>query len=122
MTTQKFKAGDWVKRFERVTKVTDDNGVFYYLQGLGWVTEESIEPMPLTEDVLIKAGFTQYGDESNSFEIDYCVINLTDKKMWLAVPSTSGFGKEIQLIAPNYLHQLQNIIHSLRGEELDIKL
>lgn len=75
-----------------------------------------LQPIPLTEDILLKAGFEVTATDALLLPIylvkgfDCYRIHLTD----------GDNGLDIQPI--HYLHQLQNLHFSLVGEELTIEL
>jgi hypothetical protein len=81
-----------------------------------------VSPIPLNEEWLLKMGFTRHhADYSNGIIYILSVPNNTEFE-WGVYPNILGSGFVIhksQKIA--YVHTLQNIIHSLTGEELLIK-
>lgn len=75
---------------------------------------EEFRPIPLTEEILIKAGF-----EKGSVFIDDLEISVNIKNNLLTIQQNGEhFGVQIDI---EYLHQLQNIIFDLIGKELEIK-
>ena len=124
-----LRIGNWVKLnkyFYRVysvdplaIKLIDKDKITisgYYVDG--------IKPIPLTEEILLKCGFTQDADGSfqkndvsifldNRFKTNlYLQTNDSDRKF-------SWFGYECKV---NHLHHLQNLYFALTGEELKIEL
>jgi len=80
---------------------------------------EDLEGIPLTEEILIKAGFinTSSGYYSNGkIEIGY---TTTDD--WLEYEYISITG-QTEMTALKYVHQLQNLYYALTNEELVINL
>jgi hypothetical protein len=85
----------------------------------GWIdcTNDLIEPIPLTEDIILKAGLEVVAlihDRHKRWSIEryICIEELIDGVFTFRhnrLPITS-------------LHQLQNLYWSLCGKELDIKL
>jgi len=82
-----------------------------------WISSEEIEPVPLTEEWLLKFGFkkTEW-DNSNSYlfvtpEYDYSIVVYSNGYLEMG-------GMVIRKI--DYVHQLQNFIFTLTGEELTI--
>ena len=68
------------------------------------------QPIPLTEEYLLKFGFEKQGMAYVNFSF---IINLwTDGELIY-----SYIGGNIQL---NYVHQLQNLYHALTNEELTL--
>jgi hypothetical protein len=82
----------------------------------------NVEPIPLTEEWLLKFGFTRHhADYSNG--VIY-IKNVPDNNEfeWGAYPNELGSGIQIKnrkLL--KYVHQLQNLYFALTGEELTIK-
>lgn len=95
--------------------------------GLSSVSIEDIQPIPLTEEILIKAGFKQNQMDGDEFYYSYdlkddvyCDLSLIngDKNGYLEAilfPYESWFRYR-------YVHQLQNLYLALTGSELEIKL
>lgn len=77
---------------------------------------EDVQSIPLTPGILEKAGFVFDGTYWCSQYIDIPVYPTINGGTILMAPNQK-FAKEIK-----YLHQLQNIIHSLTGQELNIQL
>jgi len=92
---------------------------------------ENYEPIPLTEEWLLKFGFEKgnhnwfrlYFNYDNLADSDCFTYNINSKMLCLE----SFYGGEkkgsIQLLSLNekYVHQLQNLYYCLCGEELKIK-
>ncbi len=107
----------------------------------GYITEQcplkDFEPIPLTEEWLLKFGFKVKDRKSNldtdifyipTFEIDYCLFYADFRLDYgLYVEYTdSPFPEDDEKLYPitfgiKYVHQLQNLLYSLTGEELTIK-
>lgn len=83
------------------------------------VNIEDIEPIPLTEDILVRHGFKHFGgglykmNDYNDFEI---------KKNNEGYMITSDGGNCYISEYFNYVHKLQNISFALTGKELEVKL
>lgn len=81
---------------------------------------KSFEPIPLTEEILLKCGFDKYSDHSN--EITYLskdsgyFIQVYDNSVYFGL-NYEDYRKEVK-----YLHQLQNLYFALTGQELEINL
>ncbi len=98
------------------------------LDHLYWLAElvydiEDFNPIPLTEEILLKCGMVQCGydllfwkHEKLSFE--FAGINWADEEF----PEYQFLTIEFSDIKIEHLHQLQNFIFSLTGEELKIEL
>ena len=81
------------------------------------------EPIPLTEDVLLKCGFekdSDYDDDGywewyeKEFPVIGCICQSSDKSYLFDTASDT--------LRIYYLHQLQNLVKILTGEELFIEL
>ena len=83
-----------------------------------------IKPIPLTEEWLIKLGFTQHTEKTQDFYIDddgYSYWNIcygTDNQWWFHAGLGNG---DVPIANPQYVHQLQNLYYALTGTELEIK-
>lgn len=75
-----------------------------------WLCDE-LQPIPLTEEWLIKFGFRLSGKWYYNKRIELN-ISLYYKN------ATYGSNEEYTINYPSYVHQLQNLIFALRGEEL----
>ncbi len=89
--------------------------------------EEVFEPIPLTEEWLLKYGFEKdsihddYFKPCGEYEIKI-VINafsgsLTNDPSWF-ISIQTGYGNQPVTIYKKYVHQLQNLYFALTGEEL----
>jgi len=78
-----------------------------------YFTAEQAEPIPLTEEWLIKFG-AQLDEEDDSFVFTESgfYVSVNDKNEALF------FFKNEELCEFNYVHQLQNLYFALTGEEL----
>ena len=122
-------------------KFMDDGTIFTVvsidLKGAGlenisefaWIEFESLEPIPLTEEWLLKFGFKQNLDKW--FEINYFTdCTLSAEKMGILINLCSNrcaildtdTDQQSAMTAKRiyYLHQLQNLFFSLTGEELTL--
>lgn len=92
----------------------------------GSLEDFNIKPIPLTEEILVKCGFDkELLDSNNPEEGYYYSLRLSDDKYCdLSLLSGDKNGIfEVYLfpydnIRFQYLHQVQNIYHSLTGKEL----
>ena len=78
---------------------------------------ESIEPIPLTEEWLLKFGFERQENNWKTLDLHFATIG------WEKLAGiTLSFEKEsIYLPHIKYVHQLQNLYFALTGEELTFK-
>jgi hypothetical protein len=87
--------------------------------GIGAISWSNIEPIPLTEDWLIRFGFEKQGSKkgtiwkNNSFYILHIAKNKNGE-YYISIGS-------IPISSNPTVHQLQNLCFALTGEELTIK-
>lgn len=87
----------------------------WYALGECTFSFDDFEPIPLTTEILEKVGFVN--DELIINGNDNSVISRNkDNTFSLWVEGYYGFGK------CKYLHQIQNLVYSLTGRELNITL
>ena len=79
------------------------------------------QPIPLTEEWLLKFGFEKESNKSYSTgeEIVYGVYKL-DELTYNSIQKNWWFNGVLSN-QPIYVHQLQNLYYALKGEELTIK-
>lgn len=90
----------------------------------------SIEPVPLSPELLLKCGFVIHENQNDLYKkvLYDCLgariyILITDFSFSLADSDRQhNDGHEIAGRVLPYLHQLQNLYHSLTGKELKIEL
>lgn len=98
----------------KITGITSTflNGIAYIINlPVSGITINDIEPIPLTEEILLKCGF-----EAHYFGIKtyYNPLFELDHDFKLM-----GVDYNIKVM---YLHQLQNLYFSITGKELEVKL
>ena len=78
--------------------------------------EEMFEPIPLTEEWLLKFGF-DYDNETSTYSL---LTSLRKCDLCIDILLSDGeyFWKYVEL---KYVHQLQNLYFALTGNELEIK-
>lgn len=77
--------------------------------------EDECQPIPLTEEWLTKLGFNDH-----SIKLPHIVFDVANTLTYNIEDRTLTFGYYGELRI-EYVHQLQNLFHSLTGEELTIK-
>lgn len=115
------------------------NVIYEYTGGLWFIKYEELTPIELTEEWLLKLGFTQTTDngEVKSYQLyikeenwffQYDIIQRRNKEYWSGIVfklyADGGYDDsgELDLVEKiKYVHQLQNIFFALTGEELTIK-
>jgi hypothetical protein len=114
MKANELRIGNW---FRYQTKIGYDYDVFdtKYIQDLvNDPQDDFFEPIPLTEDILLKCGF----ELDLNFKIGTIKINFYNdiKEM------VFYFNYNNMILRIKHLHRLQNLYFALTGEELTIKL
>lgn len=128
MEAKELRIGNWVKVNDRLLCAygirhddETDKSTFIYVydddadnpcERFMDICIKNIEPIPLTEDILLKCGFKKISGW-NEFILDDLRCEFRCDTMLLYYP----FGVNIK-----YLHQLQNLYFALTNKELDIKL
>lgn len=125
MKASELRIGNWFKNLRRNKEVTAGYNTFYFLSE-GPLEEDDIQPIPLTEEWLLKFGF-----EDDSYAVFRKVI---DKGISISVsfqdyahtmlcdhPVTIWPNDYSIPIKCQYVHQLQNLYFALTGEELEVK-
>lgn len=139
MKMTELRLGNWVMYNNQIVKVT---GLHYGMFECGNLDDENwmctgrlskVQPIKLTEEVLVKIGFEdrkEYfnysqvfgddGDYCDSIYIYYCP-RLNHFKFTHNIVENLDL-QTMDLYNIKYLHQLQNVYHSLTGKELNIEL
>ena len=81
------------------------------------VDEEVLEPIPITEELLLKCGFDEpcddvYEHKDNEFE-----VTKENDKWWVSWNGGADYWFDIK-----HIHQLQNAYQLVIGKELEINL
>ena len=85
--------------------------------------DEDYQSIPLTPEILEKAGFVQHHDDCHLQPIYIKKIFGNPPFVWGVYPEVLGGGVVINdAMQLQYLHQLQNLYFALTGEELPIEL
>lgn len=94
----------------------------FYVQDKNWyIPIADLSPIPLTEEWLVKFGFeieTKYS-HSMGYKKNYKVYRK-DLFTYNGIQAAWWFDNKVLRIQPEYAHQLQNLFHTLTGEELTI--
>ena len=132
MKANELRIGNWVE-------VYSDDGRYCLLHEVDLIKEdgigigydfdakyswEEITPIPLTEEILLKAGFHKEHEFQDFYifsESNWCFTNTGDNLFYIRdntdLADEFGICKKI-----DYVHQLQNLYFALTGEELNIEL
>jgi len=123
MKATELRIGNLVKGKEInvywTVEAIDSNSIFSHAK---WRSLDAFEPIPLTEDFLLKFGFEEiYNsqfrlkfDHIKHQEIGFDFSKVEDKSM-------QGFRFYGHYIKIHHVHQLQNLYFALTGEELTLK-
>jgi|GEM_PF-6789637 len=85
--------------------------------------EQEMYPIPLTPEILEKAGFVFDNSDSQCWRHKSSGFSLGDSEDRPGQYYVHGiYLKANRLVYLKYVHHLQNIIHALTGQELEIKL
>ena len=144
MDARELRIGNYIQYFGNVAQVegivNESNGFGLQLNGgdFASINSNSLEPIPLTEEWLLKFGFTSEGEGCEAWldlknEIENNKVQL---RTWINFEcfqeynGTAFFmlenyeGDDYTTIIPRkfkYVHQLQNLYFALTREELTIK-
>lgn len=90
---------------------------------------KNCEPIPLTEDILLKLGFEKY-DNGVGFKAIYFGMNILNTDFYLRKSYKGGYywgfdrdkGNEFKDVQPiKFVHSIQNLYYCLTNEELTFK-
>ena len=116
-----LRIGNWVQRIGWPLQIVGIKGTDIWLDSKGYEFEhyfyDGINPIPITEDWLLKLGFhetqrmAKYVEFSinNDYFLRLPICKHLEKDYWYALRG------EVKI---KYVHQLQNLYHALTGEEL----
>lgn len=115
MEIKELRIGNWViNNYLKPDYETNKDPIgwnYYKIECGGDIEDyEDYEPIPLTEEILLKCGFEKLG--LIKYELNGVVLNIKWSSYFI-----HRFDTEIK-----HLHQLQNLYFALKGEELKIKL
>lgn len=141
MKTNELRLGNYILGC-KVTEICPD-GVFaewrhtYNLPKLVFIKEDDIEPIELTEEVLLRIGFKKeermssilyYFDyeinEDEYIRVRYVIYNSNTLPLLKITSPTPIILESCELTKRGirYLHQLQNAYYLLTNEELEVEL
>lgn len=125
LNVRELMIGNYVKQKHPtkyiITAITKEGGWIELTDGFETIDSDidNIEPIPLTEDILLKCGFVK------STMVEGCFIHNKHERLYVSIinPIAKHFGnKNGVLVMIDYLHTLQNLYFALTNEELTIKL
>lgn len=116
MKAEELRIGNWVHSDEMGEPMQVNAHQILFQTSLKSMLSGFIDPIPLTEEWLVDFGFNYengayyLNNIDDSFYVKYC----SDEGYGFSFCATTyGFLKEVP-----YVHQLQNLYHSLTGTEL----
>lgn len=118
-----LRIGNYVKfgkLFKKVVEISQDG--FYVLDKDGTTLKSTwadLQPIPLTEDILLKCGFQKI---STNYEKGFLLLWGNLKTGTIDFVLIEPHSNIRHVTALSYLHQLQNLYFALTNEELEIKL
>ena len=124
MEARELRIGNWVARENQPEGFIIDSWSFSVCEK----SPEKYKPIPLTEEWLLKLGFTECSNLIHTtFDVwvidnympHFFILKLKDVFYFNLEPKNnylSSWGNPI-----NYVHQLQNLYFALTGEELTLK-
>jgi hypothetical protein len=121
MEANELRLGNWVAdaagNYNRIAAISMPNQIETYSKDVDWLaacTVDDVSPIPLTPEILAKAGFVN--GKLNKFYV-FANGNLTVEGY-----EADYNGLYVGNIKNTYVHQLQNLYFALTGEELNIEL
>jgi hypothetical protein len=128
MKVNELRIGNLVHRLAKIVVVKaieiDNEGLGYLSANGEAVTQNQVEPIPLTEEWLLKAGFEKKFNigcgekDPNAYYWQGKKIDLT-LDLELSTPDHNYDSISVNGSMPlKYLHQLQNLYYTLTGEEI----
>lgn len=135
MKPQELRVGNKIWRpccYDEVVEIRE-NGIIGLDSLRGLIPYREIEPIPITEELLLKIGFKK--DRNGYFDYRDCNdelnIRFSENYTFIEYANLFHCPEDVtetnycsSLVFPNtlHLHTLQNIWHLLTGKELEIKL
>lgn len=129
---EEIKAGDimlnnWVEYDGKYYQISALSEEYPFLNtdafGVGVVTYRNIKGIPLTEDILLKAGFRKRKMSGYDTHFIYSLF-IGGETICITAIYNADFSIMLHGVARGvkYLHRLQNIIKIITGNELEINL
>lgn len=119
MKAEELRIGNYVYASGEITKVTDvlEKGINYGIYDVYYDLED-LQPIELTEEILLKCGFEKHSTNPFWFRKKQICISLVGSIELIS------WGMQIFKIdlKVKHLHQLQNLYFALTNEELNVQL
>ena len=118
-----LRIGNWVMYDNKIFEVDTISMEFPTLNtiefGIGVVKWDKLNPIPLTEELLIKCGFKKI-NHIHGYSFWAMGIKGGRPKIDIYESRTEYMGYSVKHV--QYLHQIQNLYFTLTGKELEINL
>ena len=127
MKVQELRIGDWYLSTKFQVPVICEMGDFYeiYARADGsaeYTVDDIFEPIPLTEEWLLKFGFNNINSKEYGIKCGSCWMSLSNPKdMGEWQDCYCWIFDRFKFIELKYVHQLQNLYFALTGNELTIE-
>ena len=126
MKSEELRIGNWVSfndLYCKIVGIDKDRVLIEYYNGeTDYRHTDYIEPIELTEEVLVKIGFEKFV-KSFRMELSGCRLDyFIDKTLYIYKKHTNCCLVKDLEIKCEYAHQLQNAYSLLTNEELKIEL
>ena len=125
MNSRELRIGNWVCHIPSKNETASGNFIVseiraFAIETINGLQSEDIEPIPLTEEWLLRFGFNKIKMESILYS-KYSKGYLGGIEIDLRKSEIEGWQITYCNYAIKYIHQLQNLYFALTGEELTIK-
>lgn len=125
MKANELRIGNYVNIEGDVVKVKEiyEKSIHYANSEYeSFATEDFIQPIELTEEILVKIGFEKFV-KSFRMELSGCRLDyFIDKTLYIYKKHTNCCLIKDLEIKCEYIHQLQNSFFLLTGKELEVEL
>lgn len=115
MKVNELRVGNWTNNNVENVKLSKKDLIFLLTND----NEHFANPIPLTEEWLIKFGFEEDDDDYLKSITESLDLQVNIKRNRIVLEGYDGVN--FLEIKPQYVHQLQNLFYYLCGEELQIK-
>ena len=113
LVEKSLKSGNGRKVFDKI-RISDINHIYEKDGSFNY------EPIPLTEEILLKCGFYKTGISELYYPTD--TINISWVENDPTVIEINDENIYCYIVNCEYLHILQNVFFALKGQELEINL
>lgn len=135
MNANELRIGNCVNRLGEPTVVTSiSRGGYLSTLASGSITQNQVEPIPITEEWLLKFGFQKDGGsmrgsdriwwryEPTNYDAEgHFYLWFSNESSYVEIHPLGGLEIDGVCVDARCVHQLQNIYFALTGQELEIK-